>query len=774
MSHPLFQDFDRFLFDPVEGLADLELMFERMSKAISWVQQAKRKDRKPGWLRRGLFGDVAVSWVGLFFDSLLELSAATNDQDHIREVIGKSAELIALLPDHAPQEDLYFGLLRHLDVLTVEMERAWCLASLVSTVAKIGETRWSAAFFQETIRLARGFVSEEEQTRLAASLAEAFGGLGGSAWIPRLFEAVIAMLRTFREPAIQQRALQLVFEQFLGFERLRPTLSQVPLTKHLSLMLVSVGVTNEPAFRAGLARRVHFLTTQLRGSFEVVPDSWDECLEACQTIEGWVHEERTLQGDVRWRLSPLAALLGLLARDFCRAHNRGWVQRFFHRLCERLFQLPPGEERELAIRELLHGLISHARGFESETIAWIQHVLQVADSVNSDLSHVYEGMFLGFLGQGDVHRAESSANRILHAEMRDRAFEQLSLAWLQQQQPQQALAALYEMSEHQLRSRMVLRLSTEPLVVTDPVACAMLFRIASSLPAVVDEVLHNVVSHPSFPREAREEIMRLTPQAPLGLFARNERLQQLEQLRAHLPETVYRRERQALLGLRLSPETDREDTTMTSISIDRPHRYGDGLYLTSAEHIQKNHFGEHVAGSRFTAWSSFQEMWDDIGATVEEKVTPEEKVQVLALDMPMDVGVTGVMPLEEAPSGALSTEIRNGQPSLYCTAAEVRQPTRTITVVVGPGSIAKGELEGYEGHDLPCVLYTVYPGKPAYPFPRCAKDSYNRLETSLQAAVSLVRAGQVEEAKTVLYEVYSRMEGSEESARYWSQHVLIH
>lgn len=781
MNHSTYHFFERFLFDPLEGLKDVEQLFQDLSRAYAWVHSAQNIDPKPGWLQRGLFTPECVPWVEDFFHSVVELFVH-KEQDEFRDILGKLSELLAALPHEVPKAHIFGFLLQQSETLHDEMDRAWILNTLVEHVSEQGDRPWTPAFFQEAIRHARSFASEYERVHVLGRLAFALGVLGASSWVPRTFESILSMLRSFRTEEHTQEAVSIVFEQFLGHERLRPELAHVSSLKHLVIQLLAIGVTNSKEFRATFSRRVLFAQRMIRGAYTIVPDAWKELLDACQTLDAWTHTELDLQDEVRWTIMPLSVLLGWIGFDFSKAHNRGWVQRFFHTLCEALFQLPAGNEREEAIRSVVQGLVESFQGNERETIAWIKFILEHAERVESNTSRIYEGLFLGFLEHGDLHRAATAAVQISLSALRDQAHRRLVQAWVEKEQPQQALDALYEINDAAIRGEVLLFLSSTPTVLRDPMSCAMLFRAAASLPTWTQDVLRNVVSHPAFPKEAQEAILATAPFQPLGLSARNERLAELERLKSYIPEEVYIQERRNLFGLTdwksslPSPEelVSPMPNASNKVVIDRPHRYGDGLYLTPEEHIQTNHFGRDVAGSRFTAWTDFSQMWKEIHQTVEERIQEDEGVQVIELELPMDVGITGVMSLSEAPADHLATEIRNGQPSLFCVAPEVRQPTRTITVVVGPSQIEAYELEGYKGHTLPLVLYTMYPGKPAYPFPRCEKEDYVKLEMSLQAALSLLQSGQFEEARSVLYETYSHMEGSDEAARYWSRNVLIH
>ena len=202
--------------------------------------------------------------------------------------------------------------------------------------------------------------------------------------------------------------------------------------------------------------------------------------------------------------------------------------------------------------------------------------------------------------------------------------------------------------------------------------------------------------------------------------------------------------------------------------------YGARHVRSPVEHIDTNHFGPEVAGSRITAWQDFASMWADIESAVLESLEPDTGIRAYQLSFDREIGLEGVLPLSEAPGDKLAVEERNGQPSLYCEAPEARKPTTLLTVVVGPSKVEPGDIEGYAGHDEPFVLFTVYPGAPSQPFPRCPQEKKAWFELQLEHVAFLLKKGEIEEGQKSLLEIYLTLDGEEDWAHYWSQHVLLH
>ena len=593
-----------------------------------------------------------------------------------------------------------------------------------------------------------------------------------------VFEELLTLISHFEDAELRFQTALSSFEGFFGDTFLRKTLSKKTDLKKLAFLALTVLAHFAEIHKSAFARCVHFVELHLAEFRSVSTTIWGKLLEKASALENWTYVEYDPNGYQLWSVQGRSSILGLLAQDFAGVADREWVDTFWQLLKKQVFLFPPGQDRERALKSLVRGLLRYHRGNEAWCSTCIQEILEKADAIEDDASHVYLSVFNGFLEQGALPRALAAAHRIHKTAFRDQAFFQLAEAWCQRGNAEQAVQMLYEIDEYEARGEAALSISLASCVVQDPTACSRLCQIVSVLPGVTQQVLQQIASHPDLPGEAREAILIHAPDEILGRYARQERLAQLERVKTYLPRDVYLEEKRALFGLsgdfeQLLPNEELSGLHY-DIVIDRPHCYGDGLYLTPAEHVQKNHFGDEVAGSQFTAWESFELLWVEIYNRVQQECSEEEGVQVIELSFPIDVGVTGVVPIEKVLPEALAIELRNGQPSLYCIGHDMRQPTRSMTVVLGPSFVTADEISGYPGHDISLMLYTIYPGKPAEPFPACEKKEFPFLRKALGSAIALLMERKVEEAKSFLYETYSALEGSDESARYWSQNILIH
>ncbi len=348
--------------------------------------------------------------------------------------------------------------------------------------------------------------------------------------------------------------------------------------------------------------------------------------------------------------------------------------------------------------------------------------------------------------------------------------------------PESATKDQHEVQNKKLRGEWALSLSRNANVVKHPVACSLLLEATVSLPGIAEEVMRQILEHPAFPVEARQAIF------DSGFELEGEQKEEPPFMPANVkrgPSAKARRGPLAKAKRGPSAKAERDPSAKAerdpsakaerglSIVVDCLHSYGDGLYLTPREHIQTNHFGSDVAGSRVTAWDDFDEMWEEIAPAVEGLCNNDGSTQVIELEFPEDIGTHGLIRLEQAPPETIGMEFRNGHPSLYCNAEGLQFPTRQLTVVLGPSEIKPGEVSNYQGHNLPCVLYTVYPGEPASPFPTWSTEDLPLLRSSTQASLELLQMGQVEEAKAILFKAYSQLDGTGEAALFWSRHLLL-
>ena len=771
----LWSHLEGFLFDPIEGLDSLEGYFLERRVAHPWLREVRVSMKKAGWLRLGLLHSDVADWQQAFFRSLLEMYDSIQQSGFQRDLLSKVAELYSFMKPSSWSFDLMRSFIERASTLPYEADQAYTLAAIARSTVGFGPQSWSQDFFRELVQHTRQLRADEEKGRLCCQIAGALAVQGEQAWVGRLFEEVVDIVRCFQHDTNRLETSIVLSEQFLGVEQVRPELAEAPFVLHAALLCVLIGMSDQESIRAGLARRLSFIEHQLsRRPDDVVTDTWERLLEALDALKGWSFEERDLRGDVRWKVDCIPSVIGVLGRSFVRSQNDIWVSNYFHQLFEMLLRQPPGASREQATHMLIEGLVQRYDTHLQETEGWMRLVLERAESVGTDASLVYDGAFVGFLTQGKLEDAQRMAARIVLREPRDAAFARLAEAWMSMRQPEESVLSVHEISDPERRGLAALSLCDEACLVQAPVACAMLLKEVSTLPGIAQQALQKIVAHPSLPQEAREAILSFDQSEEINRYAARERLFELNRLRQHLPKALYLKEKRMLLGLTTFPDEQESHEMSIEIMFDRPHRYGDGLYLTPREHINTNHFGEEVAGSRFTAWRDFDEMWEEIELSVRERLHDEGGVQVIELELTIDVGLVGVMEIDAVPYDKLAIEERNGQPSLYCHAPEVRLPSRWMTVVIGPSEVAEGALEDYEGHDVPRALYTIYPGPPADPFPRCGKEDHERLRTSLNAAVRLLQSEQVEEAKAVLFETYNKLEGHDDAARFWSRHVLIH
>lgn len=558
----------------------------------------------------------------------------------------------------------------------------------------------------------------------------------------------------------------------LGEGELLPSMDGVETNKYLAFRLLSLSLSNQPKLRQRLVNRIVFIRDNLDTSQLIVEASWDELLESSRAVGQWEWEQLDGEGHVLWEMTPIAIILGLVGRDFNKASSSDWSLGFFQRLLERLTALSPSPGREWALKQVMKGLATSPCKDNDTTFKWMTQVLEVSVATSADPSLIYEGMFLGFVGNRELRNASQVALRIPDTQLRDQAFARLSKTWLVEGEPEEAVLALQEIQDSSFRGQVALELSREAAVVSHPAAVCLLMEVASAIPSVAQRVLRRIVEHADFPEQGRRAILEESPRKPMSLSARRERLAELTFLKEHLVEEVFQNRRRELLGL-ASPSLDRATEDSSRIVVDCPHAYGEGHYKTPREHVQHNHFGANVGGSLVLEWDSFDAMWRDIQAEVHLRLPPEGGVHVVSLEFPIDIGVTGLIPLEKAPADQLGLEMRNGHPSLFCKDSNARQPTCQLTVVVGPSSVAPDELADYPGHSYECTLYTVYPGEAAPPFPHWEESQLMRLQIASEKALKLLEQGKVDDAKTILYQTYKAVSNSEPASLFWSSHILV-
>ncbi|TNE48186.1 MAG: hypothetical protein EP343_16370 [Deltaproteobacteria bacterium] len=623
-------------------------------------------------------------------------------------------------------------------------------------------------------RVIASLSEDSEKAELLVSLAESAVANANSTTEPLLLVPdVVSLLRGMQRDDLRIPSAHTISRILLGETQLLSDLEGEPHAKARALQLLLPGLSNVEAFRDDLVERLLFFREHLLGAEAVEEDVWDDVLEASRSLGQW---ERSIPSPVSGEeveVIPHAVILGLLGRDFCQSTNSEWSGRFFQTLLSRLTALSPSPEREWALRQVMMGLSVVAED-EPENIAdWMTQVLQISVTTSPDPSLIYEGMFLGFVGNHQLGQASRVALRIPDLRLRDQAFVRLIQEWLRLEKPVEAMSALQEIQDASLRGSEALRLGREAVVVANPVAASVLMEVASRIPFVAQRVLRRIVENPAFPEEARQAILEESPRKPLSFSARRERLLELSLLREHLPEDVYRERRRRLLGLKDANANPFQETPGTQIVVDCPIAYGEGHYKTPRDHVQHNHFGAKVGGSLVTEWESFDSMWEDIQGEVQQRVQSDGSVQVIELCFPIDIGVTGLIPLESAPPDRLGMESRNGHPSLFCDDNAARKETHQLTVVVGPSEVGADELPGYEGHQHSCVLYTVYPGEPAPPFPSWEEGDLPQLESATAQALQCLQVGDVTKAQEILYTTLVSVSHMEEPSRFWSEHLLV-
>ncbi|MCB9639288.1 MAG: hypothetical protein H6727_10390 [Myxococcales bacterium] len=783
-----------FLFDAFEGLGELEGLFLEQRVAWEWVLHATQKDRREGWLERGLY--QGASWQEDFFSSLFQLAGAERDEGTKRDLYSKIGELLVMLPQTASSGEFLHRLCQSIELLPKETDKSWLIGELSTSCAGVVSKSWREKCFFCLLEALQSLADERQRSlgilRFVKGMSE---GVLFEAWSFKLFEELFEELSSFREKYRAQESSLFLHEKLLGHEKLHPEWARSERVGTLSLRCLLLANTNHVELRGRYLKRLRFVWEEIKTPQKIEKEWLEEALKSHDTLEGWEHQEYNLDGVMLWEQSGRAALLRLLVRAFCEHEDISWKREIFGELLERIRRIKKVKERRELMRAMAEML--HRSQEEDEHEEMLMTLFRETEPFGVDISCVYEGLAWSYLELEELHDAEESIRKVEDPSERDKLYRKTIELYLQWSRPEQAISLLSELFDTKIRGEVALLCARSRAVGEDPLACAMLCEEALIQTEETEQVLTALLQNPFLSPLAKKDFLRegllfQEQEEYLGQLARKERLKELERLKAYLPQEVYRSERKELLGLLEKESIEKEGRLMEKpkkekekksgpvqeqegIMLDLPHRYGDHHYISPKDHVEKNHFSRDVGGSVFTLWPSFQDMWDDVEERVLQEVEKrgDAKLWVIDLSFPVEVGLTGVIPLEKAHVEALAVEERNGQPSLFCGHTASKQPTKFVTFVVGESLVSADAIEGYEGHHLSRALYTAYPGQPSFPFPRCERGYAKDLREGLERAIVELKEGRVRQAKKTLLHAYQQLDGEEEWAHYWSEHVLV-
>ena len=766
-----------FLFDAFEGLSEIE----------NWLKEEKEDhekilryaDKTEGWLARGLYSRSA--WVAEVFEWLT--NQAKKEENETRcLILSKISELLQISPYAEWMGDYLKKQCEEMTNIPNGQSKSWLFGEICRTLNLIGNKEKTERSFLDLLESLQS-MEEEEQARCCIYLADGLSGLNGvsdlNSWIISIHEKILENIRGLKK---QEKIIETsisVHEKIFGYEYLKAELAYDPNVAIQSLRYLLSMNNNFIKWRGRYARRLFFASKEMAKKQSVSIELWNKGLEAFDELEDWFHEERNLIGEKLWSYSGKMLLLLLLQRDFANHNDRGWTFRYFKALLERIAELKERKEREEMLRRITMNLWANPK--ENEPM--LSLLFLEGDKLVRDFSCVYEGLAQCEIEGKEWLQAERYTKRIKDKTVQDRLLKSILQGYIECSYAEKAVSLLRAFHQRKARKDAMMLCATSPVIGENPIACAMLCEealVQDDAEEVFSQMLKNLGIKDEAKRALAKEGIKIDKKQ-MDAKTRKERLQELEYLEENIPIEVYKKRRKELIGLQDKEENkkrknNQEGNKIEKIVIDKPQRYGADHDQTPKEHIKQNHFSKEIGGSLFTLWSNFETMWDDIEEYIDDAIAEEGKKEIYVIEkqFPLEVGLSKVIKLKEAPRNSIKIETRNGQACLVCNASERQEPTDWLTIIVGKSQKEPDEMEEYAEHTTRLTLYSAYPGRPSCPFPQCRTEKEKEeLCIALKEVLNIIEKGALEDAKRAIDCAYQKMDGDKKWASYWSEHILL-
>lgn len=281
-----------------------------------------------------------------------------------------------------------------------------------------------------------------EATTDRASVASVLAGLADEKW-HRAYEEALGIIGGVHDPTGRAFGVWWFLQESFGDEKLGERLVSAHWVKNVYLSAIEIACAviaehrgefdedDEERVIQSLSQRLHFLRSRidtLEGQDLVGREPlYDRLCDLSRAIpEREYVETDTFSDDVRYRVSPVTALLSSMAVDAISIGSAAWRESFVPKLLARVETLKEARNREAV---MLLFLESAVRAGRDEAVKWIPLVLQAAERDRQVVNSVALGATRSWIGLGPKEEALRSAMSIGDPMTRLQALRELAAVY---------------------------------------------------------------------------------------------------------------------------------------------------------------------------------------------------------------------------------------------------------------------------------------------------------------------------------------------------------